>query len=373
MLPGLNRDTPIEYVVLFQTAVGFLVGTTIPSIHPLRAAIFNGVNTAMQYPPLDITVRKIVDGNIDSVHVVAQTTRTWMGTFPALQKINAWVDAKTANWTKEKSSNAISIALTYITATMLTCISMRILRVPFRLTSAIALSTTSFFLTLGFIIFKVSQLALGILSCVKASSSYNGNYLRNRRGYMKIVVFSTDGICCRLIEKALPHHRVTVVCPSPQSVEAHHKNLHVVCGSIEDPQSLDTALKGQDAVVTAINGALLGTSTEAIIQAMRRSGVRRFIAITPPKKKARSLIARLLERFAQSAVGEVSAIEWIMKKSGLKWTIVCPPELTNAPPTGHYTLTTEPKGELSCADLADFMLDELSSTEHLGKVIGLAT
>jgi len=191
---------------------------------------------------------------------------------------------------------------------------------------------------------------------------------------MKIVVFGGgDGTCCRLIEKALPDHQVTVLCPNDLPFTKHHENLNIICGCIEDPKALALALRGQDAVVTALSSSHPSDETETIIRAMNCTGVRRFIAITPPKKKTRSLYSKLLTWFSKKRSTDLSTIEWLMKKSGLKWTIVCPPALTNSPPTGAYHLAHEPQGEISSHDLANFMLDELSSTEHVGKVVGLAT
>jgi hypothetical protein len=55
--------------------------------------------------------------------------------------------------------------------------------------------------------------------------------------------------------------------------------------------------------------------------------------------------------------------EWIIRSSGLDWTIVRPGLLTNRPPTGRYRILTAAKdwrfGLISCADVADFIVRQI--------------
>ncbi|MBW7454758.1 SDR family oxidoreductase, partial [Paenibacillus sepulcri] len=59
-----------------------------------------------------------------------------------------------------------------------------------------------------------------------------------------------------------------------------------------------------------------------------------------------------------------------IRQSGLSWTIVEPPTLTDGPRTGRYRLDTARApmlGRVSRADVADFMLDQLDSHEFNNK------
>src|ERR1044072_294399 len=55
--------------------------------------------------------------------------------------------------------------------------------------------------------------------------------------------------------------------------------------------------------------------------------------------------------------------EWIIRSSGLDWTIVRPGLLTNQPPTGRYRILTAAKdwrfGLISRADVADFIVRQI--------------
>ncbi len=62
--------------------------------------------------------------------------------------------------------------------------------------------------------------------------------------------------------------------------------------------------------------------------------------------------------------------------SGLGWTIVRPPRLTDAPRTGAYRVEVDrlPAGgfNISRADQAVFLLDELERGQFLHKIVGVS-
>ena len=68
-------------------------------------------------------------------------------------------------------------------------------------------------------------------------------------------------------------------------------------------------------------------------------------------------------------------MEEIVQKSGLDWTIVRPPRLTDGPRTGKYR---EREGHLpsfgfkiSRADTADYMIKIAESHGEIGKIVGI--
>jgi uncharacterized protein YbjT (DUF2867 family) len=62
--------------------------------------------------------------------------------------------------------------------------------------------------------------------------------------------------------------------------------------------------------------------------------------------------------------------EWIIRSSGLDWTIVRPGLLTNRPPTGRYRVLTAPRdwrfGMISRADVADFLVRQVDDRTLIG-------
>jgi uncharacterized protein YbjT (DUF2867 family) len=62
--------------------------------------------------------------------------------------------------------------------------------------------------------------------------------------------------------------------------------------------------------------------------------------------------------------------EWIIRSSGLDWTIVRPGLLTNRPATGHYRVLTAAEdwrfGVISRGDVADFIVRQVDDRALIG-------
>ena len=92
-------------------------------------------------------------------------------------------------------------------------------------------------------------------------------------------------------------------------------------------------------------------------------------AVFPPAH----LFGRL---FFPGVVRDANEMENTFQKSGLDWTLVRPPQLTNKPRTGKYRVLV---GHLpafgvniSRADVADFMIKAGENHASIQKIIGLA-
>ncbi len=70
----------------------------------------------------------------------------------------------------------------------------------------------------------------------------------------------------------------------------------------------------------------------------------------------------------RGAMADKEKQEAVVRESGLEWVIVRPGGLTNDPPTGEYQVGTAPDiiaGQISRADLAAFLLQQLSDDTYL--------
>jgi putative NADH-flavin reductase len=81
--------------------------------------------------------------------------------------------------------------------------------------------------------------------------------------------------------------------------------------------------------------------------------------------------------FLRHAFADHERQEAIVKQSSLDWTIVRPPHLTDGPRTGVYrhgfpTTDTRIKGKISRADVADFMLNQLTEDTYLHQTPGVS-
>jgi uncharacterized protein YbjT (DUF2867 family) len=168
---------------------------------------------------------------------------------------------------------------------------------------------------------------------------------------MRVVILGGTGPSgILLIEEALASkHTVVVYARSPQKLPEHlskHPDITIVKGELEDPKALDAALAGADAVLSALgptfgnpSGTPIARGYAAVLDAMRRNGVRRLIALgTASIKDAQhdkysTVYAGMVMGVAfgaRSAYKDILAVgEVIRACEDIDWTIVRVPVLKN--------------------------------------------
>jgi nucleoside-diphosphate-sugar epimerase len=136
--------------------------------------------------------------------------------------------------------------------------------------------------------------------------------------------------------------------------------------------------------------------TRVIIEAMKATDVRRIVVVsaapistvpspgrpTPPKRDPgegffmRNLLSPLIKTILRKHYADLALMEDSLRESGLDWTVVRPPRLTNKPLTGTYRTAYEQNLRrglvISRADVADFMLRVLENPETINHAIGIA-
>lgn len=143
-----------------------------------------------------------------------------------------------------------------------------------------------------------------------------------------------------------------------------------VVGCPMDTNALARAMGGHHAVLSAIGAGGLGRtvvradSARAVIEAMGRTGVRRFIVMSSMlvDENPGSFTSLFSRTIAHAHAADQRAMEKIIAASDTGWTIVRPPVLTNGPLTGRFDLVTSeaerPRGgRVSRNDVAKLMLD----------------
>jgi nucleoside-diphosphate-sugar epimerase len=119
-----------------------------------------------------------------------------------------------------------------------------------------------------------------------------------------------------------------------------------------------------------------------IIDAMERAGVRRLIYISFLGVRNGRHQLSLLGKYIvaplalRNVVEDHEAKERLLKQSRLNWTILRAPRLTNGRHTGTYRSGEDIRANtiipaISRADVADFILKQLSDDTYLGKTPGV--
>ena len=205
-----------------------------------------------------------------------------------------------------------------------------------------------------------------------------------------LIVGATGGTGQQLVSQALERgHRVTALVRKPPPAEPSSR-LITVQGNVLKPSSLDQAVQDQDAVLSALGHKqwfrptrILSEGTRNLIGAMRRHGVRRFICETALGiSDAWWLMGLYYTLFVRPLIlplyfWDKARQEAVIRASDLDWTIVRPGMLTNGPRRGQYRhgprvghwLGTV---RISRADVAAFMLDQLTDPRYVRASVGLA-
>lgn len=249
---------------------------------------------------------------------------------------------------------------------------------------------------------------------------------------MKLVIFgATGGTGRALVEQALKQgHVVTAFARNPAKVLSASGNLKVVKGDILNFESVETAIEGQDAVLSALGvkprvwliliaalaaqvlarvlslsgefnlivrigvpvlailiftrrNRTLSNGTKNIVQAMEKRGVKIFVCesslgIGDSRGQLGFLYSYVLAPLLLRGIfADKESQEAIIQSSTLDWVIVRPAALTNGPRRGTYRVGARvghwfPTATISRADVADFMLKQLTEHAYLRKTPGIA-
>ena len=169
---------------------------------------------------------------------------------------------------------------------------------------------------------------------------------------MKIVVFGASrGLGLQIVEQALhAGHTVTAFVRTPATFTFQHPHLTVFQGDSMDAAVVEKAIAGQEAVVSTLGPTrppvpgMMETSARNIVAGMKKHGIRRLISTTgagvrqpeDQPKLADHIIGFLLSWLAKPVVLDSEANVRVIQASGLDWTVVRFPRLTDGTHTGKY-------------------------------------
>jgi putative NADH-flavin reductase len=198
------------------------------------------------------------------------------------------------------------------------------------------------------------------------------------------ILGATGGIGRLLVAGGLEQgHEVTVLARAPEKVNQRDARLRVVGGDLLDVEQMTAAMRGADVVLSAFGPVTYRKINvrrdfgRAVATAMRRAGVKRVLHVS----------AALLFRDAGMVINVmrntlfryVSKDQWEAEKEmmqpDLEWTMVRPPRLLDKPATGKIRVARGrlPKGgfDISRADVADYMLEEMVAGRYVRQIVGI--
>lgn len=210
-------------------------------------------------------------------------------------------------------------------------------------------------------------------------------------GKRVLIVGATGGTGRLLVAQALERgYTVTALVRRRSKLALAHPQLRIVEGDVLDPASLEEAVRGQAAVVSALGHKryfaltrILSEGTRNLLRAMEDHGVRRFVCMTSLGIGDSAGRMGIYYTFFTIPLilpfyfWDKTRQERIIAASRAEWTIVRPGLLTNGtkrgkhrhgPRVGNFFFTVR----ISRADVADFMLNQLEDDAYLGAAPGVS-
>ena len=205
-----------------------------------------------------------------------------------------------------------------------------------------------------------------------------------------LIIGATGGTGRQLLTQALKRgYEVTALVRIPGKLSVEDPYLTVVQGDVLDRSIVEKAVRGQDAVISALGHKrffvptrILSEGTRNILDAMATHGVRRFVCET--SLGIGDSVGRMGLYYSLFVIPcilpfyfwDKTRQERLIAAGNLEWVIVRPAVLTNAKMRGTYRYGRRVGGYLWTAriargDVADFMLKQLVDDSHLGTAVGV--
>lgn len=214
---------------------------------------------------------------------------------------------------------------------------------------------------------------------------------RTRRHSARVLIVGASGGTGRqLVDRALERgYAVTALVRDPAKLPVDHPHLTVVQGDVLDADSVEEAVRGHDAVLSALGHRryfpptrILSEGTRNILAAMEKHGVGRLVCETSLGIGDSAGRMGLVYTFfvipfvLPFYFWDKARQERLVAASGVEWVIVRPGALTDRRSRDRYRSGRGVGSFLwtvrvSRGDVADFMLNQLTSDTHLRTAAGV--
>jgi uncharacterized protein len=208
---------------------------------------------------------------------------------------------------------------------------------------------------------------------------------------MNIIIFGATGMVGKqLVKQALFNgHYVKAFGRNVfTELNMEEKNLELIRGALFDEGEVSNAIKGCDAVLSALGGGFDGTDKtrtlgiKNIITQMKKNNLKRIVAIGGLGVLNFDEETLLLEKedypkeYLPVGLEHKKAYDYL-NESGLDWTFVCPPNIINQEATGAFSTNAnyppaQNNYKINAGDLAMFMLNELGKNEYVKQRVGIS-
>jgi putative NADH-flavin reductase len=203
-----------------------------------------------------------------------------------------------------------------------------------------------------------------------------------------LIIGASRGIGLETVKAALRGgHRVLALARSAASIPIENADLEKLSGNALDSEMIGNALEGVDVVIQTLGvdislraivepTTLFSRSTRILVDAMKAAGVNRLVAVTglgAGDSRGHGGILYdgvVFPLLFKRVYDDKDVQEWIIRSSGLDWTIVRPGLLTRGLAAGRYRVLRVPQewrfGVISRADVANFLVRQVDDRTLIG-------
>ncbi|MGE0405707.1 MAG: NAD(P)-dependent oxidoreductase [Candidatus Korobacteraceae bacterium] len=202
---------------------------------------------------------------------------------------------------------------------------------------------------------------------------------------MKVLVLGATGSVGRLlVEEVLRRgYEVSALVRNPERLGPWKDRVKIVVGNALDPEAMERAVAGQDAVLYALaekspgQTTLFSETTRILLNAMEHNKVRRLVALTgvgsgETKGHGGFLYDRIyFPLFTRRIYEDKDRQEALIRKSSLEWIIVRAAVFREGKARSEFQAVTDVRGvtlrRIARREVAKFMVDQLTDDQFLGK------
>lgn len=205
---------------------------------------------------------------------------------------------------------------------------------------------------------------------------------------MKIALLGSTGFLGKvLLKRALDRgHQVRTLVRTPEKLGEFRQRVEFVQGSVFEAADIEETVRGAEAVLSTVGPRQRNPkhpeeyekAMKDLVAALDKHGIKRYIhtggSVHPGGENENWTIGRRLLGLVLNLIWKPGLVakhlEWeVLKQSSLDWTLVRPPRIAKGEPTGNLIADEKNLASLkvNVVDLADFMLDQIDSTDWIRK------
>ena len=240
-----------------------------------------------------------------------------------------------------------------------------------------------------FILYAIA-LSVGLARAGFRSQTTTSLQTSQKRPTRLFILGATGGTGRQLITQALERgYTVTAFVRDPSKMKVEHPQLKVLQGNVLDYASVETAVRDQEVVISALGHKrffypthILSEGTRNLLRAMETHGVPRLVCETSLGiGNSAGLMGLYYTFFVVPVVlpfyfWDKTRQEKLIAASKLEWVIVRPGVLTNRKKRSAYRHGLDLGNflwtvNISRADVADFMLNQITDDTYLQTAVGV--